>query len=469
MTEQLATGPVVDPIQQQVTPDQIRDAVASLYPNLLENLREDFVRMFASTQAEQQPKIPRQSWTQSETLVEWYKAMADAQKDVEHAEKDGENTYARYKYATAEEVIHTAKEALAQHGMGLFRLTYGYTAPTQIDHHAHGLRDVYRAVTRWRVFHTSGEWVEIDTVWPFMEEKGRPIDKAYAAALTESLAYFLRDLVQIPRGAGEKIEGDVAGRNDNDYDPRDRAQGQGGGRGQDNRGGYSRDDRSQGQGDRQQGRPQNQAGGRAEQTGDQRGQSRGRENDRAQPQGGERPQGNDGQKGRQGSAARDDRSQGQGDRQQNDQRTDSDSSSSTAQGIDAGQGEQSQGGEKEQAGASGQHEDVPTVEQFLTALNSEKGLELAEGQELAAKMGRVNQVHGETAALALLNNKFERLKKMDPKTVTYKSGDTKYSMVQAAADALVKNGVISQQKGSSFFTALGAGKKDWAFQHGKAR
>ena len=35
--------------------------------------------------------------------------------------------------------------------------------------------------------------------WPIIPEKGRPWDKAHAGALTSSLAYFLRDLLLMPR------------------------------------------------------------------------------------------------------------------------------------------------------------------------------------------------------------------------------------------------------------------------------
>jgi hypothetical protein len=40
---------------------------------------------------------------------------------------------------------------------------------------------------------------EMTLDWPIIPEKGRPWDKAHAGALTSSLAYFLRDLLLMPR------------------------------------------------------------------------------------------------------------------------------------------------------------------------------------------------------------------------------------------------------------------------------
>lgn len=438
MAEQTTTTPEM--IHQSVTENAIAEAVATIYPNLLVSLRDDFVKLLASAQAEQQPKQPRQSWSQSETLTEWYKAMADAQKDVDHAEKDGRNTYSNYNYASAEEVIRTAKEALSAHGLGLFRLTYGYTVPTQIEHAVLGLRDVYRAVTRWRVFHVSGQWLEIETTWPFMEEKGRPIDKAYAAALTESLAYFLRDLVQIPRGAGEKIDGDVSGRDDSGYDPR---QGNGRGdrdqRGRDPRGG---DPRGGGQSGRD---PRNDQGDR--------GQGRDKGNERERTQG--------------------DQARGNG---RSPDKGSSDPKISEEKGgnsRDPNAGAKPKGTEDASHAPTGEGavtpDDAPTIEQYLSMVNSEKGLELTEGQELAGKISKVNHAQGEVAALALLNSKLARLKAMDPKSIQHKAGESRYDMVKGVADALVKNSILTQEKASSFLTALSAERKDWDFKHGKSR
>lgn len=441
MAEQTTTTPEM--IHQSVTENAIAEAVATIYPNLLVSLRDDFVKLLASAQAEQQPKQPRQSWSQSETLTEWYAAMAAAQKDVDHAEKDGRNAYANYNYASAEEVIRTAKEALSAHGLGLFRLTYGYTVPTQIEHAVLGLRDVYRAVTRWRVFHVSGQWLEIETTWPFMEEKGRPIDKAYAAALTESLAYFLRDLVQIPRGAGEKIDGDVSGRDDSGYDPR-----QGNGRGdRDQRG---RDPRGGGQSGRD---PRNDQGGRDQgDRGQGRDQGRDKGNDRERTQGDQRGNGRT-QSGADKSAEREAKvSEEKPGNPNRDAKKEADPSANAPAGD----------------GAATQ-EDAPTVEQYLTMLNSEKGLELTEGQELAAKIGRVNHAHGEAAALALLNNKLDRLKKMDPKSLSHSAGGGRFTMLKAAADGMVKSTLLSPEKAGSFLTALSAEGREWDFKHGKSR
>jgi hypothetical protein len=52
------------------------------------------------------------------------------------------------------------------------------------------------------------------TKWPFAEEKGRPLDKALAGALTSSLGYWLRSLLLVPRDDEEMDK-----RDDRAHDP----------------------------------------------------------------------------------------------------------------------------------------------------------------------------------------------------------------------------------------------------------
>src|SRR5690606_34925850 len=49
------------------------------------------------------------------------------------------------------------------------------------------------------ITHMSGESISAQQEWPIVPENGRPFDKAAAAAATASLAYFLRDLLLLPR------------------------------------------------------------------------------------------------------------------------------------------------------------------------------------------------------------------------------------------------------------------------------
>jgi len=62
----------------------------------------------------------------------------------------------------------------------------------------------------------TGETRVYITPWLFFEEKGKPIDKALAGALSSSLNYFLRDLLLVVR----EEEGNMDRRNDKEYEPK---------------------------------------------------------------------------------------------------------------------------------------------------------------------------------------------------------------------------------------------------------
>lgn len=123
------------------------------------------------------------------------KAVATARDHCKMAAKDGWNDYHKFKYSTADGVIETAKEALAFTGVAIIPhkqkmsiLMVGNTA-------------IYALDRTWLLCHSSGECVPMVLEgWPVIPEKGRPLDKALAVALTTSLSYLLRDLLQMPRG-----------------------------------------------------------------------------------------------------------------------------------------------------------------------------------------------------------------------------------------------------------------------------
>jgi hypothetical protein len=62
----------------------------------------------------------------------------------------------------------------------------------------------------------SGESVTDEVGWVAIPEKGRPVDKALASALTASLNYFLRDLLMVPR----EEESEMDKRDDTKFEPR---------------------------------------------------------------------------------------------------------------------------------------------------------------------------------------------------------------------------------------------------------
>ncbi len=119
-------------------------------------------------------------------------ALAAAQQRCQGAPLDRKNTHHGYWYSSAEAVIAAAKAALADSG-----LSPVMTAPRM---QALSTMGVYEMTRKVGLAHSSGEFVSFGTIqWPFAPEKGRPIEKAYAAAITTALAYWLRDLLLMPR------------------------------------------------------------------------------------------------------------------------------------------------------------------------------------------------------------------------------------------------------------------------------
>lgn len=129
------------------------------------------------------------------------KALAAARDRCKAAAKDARNDFHKYDYASADNVIAVATEALEGSGLALI--------PAREELVAVG--STYALNRLLFLAHASGEFVPLETLgWPVVPDKGRPLDKAFAVALTSSLAYKLRDLLQIPRGT----EDDMSARDD---------------------------------------------------------------------------------------------------------------------------------------------------------------------------------------------------------------------------------------------------------------
>src|SRR5262245_45471777 len=122
-------------------------------------------------------------------------ALAAARDRCRSAAKDKTNSFHKYAYASADEVIAVANDALAGTGLAIIPQLQELTTV--------GTGSVACFALNRTVFlsHSSGEFVPLTVRgWPVIPDKGRPIDKAFAVALTSSLAYLLRDLLQMPRG-----------------------------------------------------------------------------------------------------------------------------------------------------------------------------------------------------------------------------------------------------------------------------
>lgn len=108
-----------------------------------------------------------------------------------------------YKYASSEDVISEAREALTSAGLALYCRSARVQplGTSQVE----GGDGVVSTSTQWEaamvyvLVHSSGESLEIESATPIMPGNGRPMDKALATAKTYDLAYTLRTLLLLPR------------------------------------------------------------------------------------------------------------------------------------------------------------------------------------------------------------------------------------------------------------------------------
>ena len=150
----------------------------------------------------------------SEAINERQKGIDDAllvaQQAIENVAKDSRNAFSNYNYTSAEAIIGACRDAL--HGAGLVaRRRTWVIAPEPYYTDADGYREVMVTST-FRISHpASGESMDEVVPFPAIERKGMPFDKAVAAALTSGWAYWLRDLLAVPRAAEEMDKRDDSG------------------------------------------------------------------------------------------------------------------------------------------------------------------------------------------------------------------------------------------------------------------
>lgn len=141
------------------------------------------------------------------------KGIVDAQKLIHPVEKSSTNQFHKYKYASGEDVLTAGRAALNTAGLAL--LTEGW-AIRRGDENNPDAVDV-----SYLLCHADGsQWRPHSVETPIIPDKGRPPDKALAAALTYNIAYYLRGLLLIPRA---ETEAEVDKRNDTSYTPPPRA------------------------------------------------------------------------------------------------------------------------------------------------------------------------------------------------------------------------------------------------------
>jgi hypothetical protein len=114
-------------------------------------------------------------------------ALVKAQLAAEAVGKDSTNTFHKYKYASAEAMLAEGRQALASAGLALYQRGW------EVDSERSVITVFYT------LLHDSGERIGWAAQTSIVPDKGRPQDKAEAAALTYSIAYAIRGLLLLPR------------------------------------------------------------------------------------------------------------------------------------------------------------------------------------------------------------------------------------------------------------------------------
>lgn len=121
-------------------------------------------------------------------------ALSACRDKCKAAHKDAVNSFHKYEYASAEEILRVAGDALEGSGLSVLPVRAELTVLGA------GATAVHALNRELLLVHASGEAVPLEVLgWPVIPDRGRPLDKAFASALTTSLAYLMRDLLQMPR------------------------------------------------------------------------------------------------------------------------------------------------------------------------------------------------------------------------------------------------------------------------------
>jgi len=161
---------------------------------------EDTNRDVVLVKAERRPAMPHPEAqpvaVQNHACPNLSQALSLARDRCKMAAKGSYNAFHKYAYASADEVITTAKEALEGTGLAIIPQVQEMTVLGS------GNAALYALNRTIFLSHASGEFIPLSVIgWPVVPERGKPLDKAFATALTNSLSYLLRDLLQMPRGA----------------------------------------------------------------------------------------------------------------------------------------------------------------------------------------------------------------------------------------------------------------------------
>lgn len=129
----------------------------------------------------------------SESTKEIYAALAKAQAEFGHAKMSGENKHHNYKYAKLSDFIEATQIALGKHDLGLnFNTIYKKSLPERKS--TYGKPEyVIEVKMSLRIFHTSGEWIEVSGYGEGQDQG----DKSYYKAVTGCRKYLIASALNL--------------------------------------------------------------------------------------------------------------------------------------------------------------------------------------------------------------------------------------------------------------------------------
>lgn len=134
------------------------------------------------------------------------KALLNAQMQLTEVGKDSTNEFHRFDYVSADAMVEACRKVLHANGLVARRKGWSYATTPESVHLVNSKTGEEMDVPIVEVTSvfviTLAETGESETdslPWKAIPEKGRPLDKAIAGALTTCLSYWLLGMLQVPR------------------------------------------------------------------------------------------------------------------------------------------------------------------------------------------------------------------------------------------------------------------------------
>lgn len=120
-------------------------------------------------------------------------ALLKAQKSIGGVSKDKVNAHSHYKYTSTEHLVSVARRVLIENGLVVGRRNWSFEQNAADS-------ELLKVRSTLFISHPeSGEGFDETVEFPAIIRKGTSFDKAVCASLSTALAYWLRDILLLPR------------------------------------------------------------------------------------------------------------------------------------------------------------------------------------------------------------------------------------------------------------------------------